>query len=121
MDAEEITAKRTAICSALASKTLANPDSKILAVIGAGVQAESHIQALSQLFNFSEVSLNHRQTYHNQNNPTDYFNKSFTFNFGKIAILGQNLSEKQPTLSSRFECGTEQNLAQKSSLGSCMM
>ncbi|KAL5246927.1 hypothetical protein ACHWQZ_G018961 [Mnemiopsis leidyi] len=55
MDAEEITAKRTAICSALASKALANPDSKILAVIGAGVQAESHIQALSQLFNFSEI------------------------------------------------------------------
>ena len=55
MDAEEITAKRTAICSALATKALANPESNILAIIGAGVQAESHIEALSQLYNFSEV------------------------------------------------------------------
>ena len=55
MDAEEITAKRTAICSALATKALADPESNILAIIGAGVQAESHIQALSQLYSFSEV------------------------------------------------------------------
>ena len=55
MDAEEITAKRTAICSAIATKALAHPESKILAVIGAGVQAETHIWALKHLFNFTEV------------------------------------------------------------------
>jgi ornithine cyclodeaminase/alanine dehydrogenase-like protein (mu-crystallin family) len=56
MDAAEITAKRTAICSALATKALADPDSKILGLIGAGVQAGSHIWALRHLFNFSEVN-----------------------------------------------------------------
>ena len=55
MDAEEITAKRTAVCSALATAALADPDSKILAVIGAGVQAESHIEALRHLYSFNEV------------------------------------------------------------------
>ena len=55
MDAEEITAVRTAVCSAIATKLLAAPDSKVLAVLGAGVQAGSHIDALKQLYSFDKV------------------------------------------------------------------
>ena len=55
MDAEEITAQRTAVCSAIATKLLADPDSKVLAVIGAGVQAKSHIKAVREIYNFKEV------------------------------------------------------------------
>ena len=55
MDCGEITKKRTAICSAVATKVLASPSSKILAILGAGVQAESHIWALRHLYQLTEV------------------------------------------------------------------
>ena len=55
MECGEITAKRTAVSSAVATELLASPQSKILAVLGAGVQAESHVWALRQLYDFSEV------------------------------------------------------------------
>ncbi len=35
---------------------LANPESKILAILGAGVQGRSHFKALSKFFKFDEVS-----------------------------------------------------------------
>ncbi|HLZ88450.1 MAG TPA: ornithine cyclodeaminase family protein, partial [Puia sp.] len=45
-DAEEITAIRTAAASALATKLLANEDASTLAIIGAGEQAERHIESI---------------------------------------------------------------------------
>jgi len=55
IDGESITAVRTAIASAVATKHLANPSSKILALVGAGIQAESHYKALTMLQSFDEV------------------------------------------------------------------
>ena len=55
MDAGEITAKRTAAVSAVATKVLARKDSKRLGVLGSGVQAESHVRALRELYDFEEV------------------------------------------------------------------
>src|ERR1700756_1915102 len=46
MDGRLITEMRTAAVSAAATKLLAAPDSKILAILGSGVQALSHVQAL---------------------------------------------------------------------------
>jgi alanine dehydrogenase len=46
MDSIEITARRTAAATALAAKYLARPQSRTLAMIGCGVQARYHVEAL---------------------------------------------------------------------------
>ena len=46
MDSIEITARRTAAATALAAKYLARPESRTLAMIGCGVQAFYHVEAL---------------------------------------------------------------------------
>src|SRR4029453_17238161 len=46
MDSIEITARRTAAATALAAKYLAKPGSRSLAMIGCGVQAVYHVEAL---------------------------------------------------------------------------
>ena len=57
MEAGEITAKRTAVVSAVATTALANPLSRNLAVLGAGVQAESHIWALRGWYPLQKVTI----------------------------------------------------------------
>ena len=46
MDGRYITEMRTAAASAAATKLLASPDAKVLAILGSGVQARSHVEAL---------------------------------------------------------------------------
>ena len=46
MDSIEITARRTAAATALAAKYLARPESRTLAMVGCGVQALYHVEAL---------------------------------------------------------------------------
>jgi ornithine cyclodeaminase/alanine dehydrogenase-like protein (mu-crystallin family) len=55
MDGRLITEVRTAAVSAVATKYLARMDARILAIIGSGVQARSHLEALRQVRDFSEV------------------------------------------------------------------
>src|SRR5437667_8062605 len=55
MDGRLITEMRTAAVSAAATKLLAPPDAKILAILGSGVQARSHVQALRLVRQFEEV------------------------------------------------------------------
>ncbi len=57
MDGGLITEMRTAAVSAAATKLLAAPDSRVLAVLGSGVQARSHIAALRQVRDFDEVRI----------------------------------------------------------------
>src|SRR6266849_4344934 len=47
MDGRLITEMRTAAVSAAATKLLAAPDSRVLALLGSGVQAGAHLQALA--------------------------------------------------------------------------
>jgi alanine dehydrogenase len=55
MDGNYITAIRTACISAMATKALANSESHVLGVLGAGVQARAHIRALTQIRKIAEV------------------------------------------------------------------
>src|SRR5882724_10493297 len=55
MDGRLITEMRTAAVSAAATKLLASSDAKILAILGSGVQARSHLKALRLVRNFNEV------------------------------------------------------------------
>jgi thiomorpholine-carboxylate dehydrogenase len=55
MDGTLITEMRTAAVSAAATKLLASPDAKVLAILGSGVQARSHVEALRLVRNFEEV------------------------------------------------------------------
>src|SRR5438067_3064193 len=55
MDGTLITEMRTAAVSAAATKLLASPDAKILAILGSGVQARSHVEALQLVRRFEKV------------------------------------------------------------------
>ena len=55
IDGNWITAVRTAGLSAVAAKRLAKPDSTIIAFIGCGVQARSHLKLFAQLFPLKEL------------------------------------------------------------------
>jgi len=55
MDGRLITEMRTAAVSAAATKLLAPKDARVLAILGSGVQARSHFEALGLVKNFSEV------------------------------------------------------------------
>jgi thiomorpholine-carboxylate dehydrogenase len=55
MDGRLITEMRTAAVSAAATKLLASAESKILAILGSGVQARSHVEALQLVRPFEEI------------------------------------------------------------------
>jgi len=55
MDGRLITEMRTAAASAVATQRLARADTKVLAILGSGVQAKSHLAALRHVRSFKEV------------------------------------------------------------------
>lgn len=55
LDANWITAVRTASLSLFAAKRLANPQSESIGLVGAGVQAESHLRAFKQCYPLGKV------------------------------------------------------------------
>jgi ornithine cyclodeaminase/alanine dehydrogenase-like protein (mu-crystallin family) len=55
MDGRFITEARTGAASAVAARYLARKDASVLAIIGSGVQARSHIEALSLVRKFTDV------------------------------------------------------------------
>jgi len=55
MDGTHITATRTAAGSALATRLLARVDVRVLAILGAGVQARTHADALRRVRRFAEI------------------------------------------------------------------
>lgn len=57
MDGSYITAIRTACASAMATKVLANPQTPVLGILGAGVQARAHIQALTRVRKLEKIKL----------------------------------------------------------------
>jgi len=57
MNASAITAIRTAAVSAVATKLLAREDARTLAIIGAGVQARTHLEAIPLVRNINDVRI----------------------------------------------------------------
>jgi ornithine cyclodeaminase/alanine dehydrogenase-like protein (mu-crystallin family) len=55
LDGRYITEARTAAVSAVSVKKLAREDSSVLAIIGSGVQARSHVEAFRHVRSFQEV------------------------------------------------------------------
>src|SRR5579862_4032985 len=55
MDGRYITEARTAAVSAVSAKKLAREDARVLAILGSGVQARSHFEALGHVRKFDEV------------------------------------------------------------------
>jgi ornithine cyclodeaminase/alanine dehydrogenase-like protein (mu-crystallin family) len=55
LDASAVTAVRTAAVSAVATSLLAREDATALGILGAGVQARSHVTALLRVRDFSQV------------------------------------------------------------------
>ena len=55
VNASAITAIRTAAVSAVATRLLAREDASVLAILGAGVQARSHLQAIPLVRNIKET------------------------------------------------------------------
>jgi ornithine cyclodeaminase/alanine dehydrogenase-like protein (mu-crystallin family) len=64
MDGRLITERRTAAVSAAVTKRLAAPDSRVLALLGSGVQAEAHLHALSKVRDFAEIRVWSRTSAH---------------------------------------------------------
>ena len=56
-DAEPVTKIRTGCATAVATDALARKDAEVLAIFGTGVQAESHVRAVSLMRQFREILL----------------------------------------------------------------
>ena len=57
MDGRYITEARTAAVSAASARHLARSDARVLAILGTGVQARSHVEALSRVHAFGETRI----------------------------------------------------------------
>src|SRR5262249_39409119 len=57
MDGRYITEARTAAVSAVSSRLLARKTAASLAILGSGVQARSHLEALARVHNFRQVTV----------------------------------------------------------------
>jgi alanine dehydrogenase len=64
MDGTHITAVRTGASSAVATRALAREDAKVLAVLGAGVQGRSHVDAVRRVRRFEEIRVASRTLAH---------------------------------------------------------
>jgi ornithine cyclodeaminase/alanine dehydrogenase-like protein (mu-crystallin family) len=60
LDGTYITAMRTGASAAVATRALAREDARVLAVLGAGVQARSHLATVTLVRNFDEIRIANR-------------------------------------------------------------
>jgi ornithine cyclodeaminase len=66
LDGTHITAVRTGASSAVATRALARDDARVLAILGAGVQGRSHLDAVRRVRGFEEVRVASRTFEHAQ-------------------------------------------------------
>jgi len=87
-DAEEITAIRTAAASALATRLLSKEEASVLAIIGSGVQAKRHIEAILLVRKIKQIRLWSR----NENNAIELAEKTAS-TFGIPVTVQQNVQD----------------------------
>jgi ornithine cyclodeaminase/alanine dehydrogenase-like protein (mu-crystallin family) len=80
MDGRLITEMRTAAVSAAATKLLASPDAKVLAILGSGVQARSHVEAVRLVRQFEQIRVW---------SPTPEHAKQFAEEIGGTAVSAE--------------------------------
>src|SRR5207248_3571451 len=61
-----VTSIRTAAVSAVATRALARPDSRVLAILGSGVQARAHLEAMATVLSFEQARVWSRTAEHAQ-------------------------------------------------------
>ena len=66
MDGTHITTARTAAASALSARVLARPGARVLAVLGSGVQARAHMEAVGRVCPIEEILVASRTPDHAQ-------------------------------------------------------
>lgn len=60
LDAEYITAVRTAAASAVATRLLARDDSRVMTIVGTGVQARSHARMIARVLSLDQILITGR-------------------------------------------------------------
>jgi thiomorpholine-carboxylate dehydrogenase len=78
MDGTLITEMRTAAVSAVATKLLSWPDARVLAILGSGVQARSHVEALGIVRQFEEIRVWSRTEAHARQLADDINGRAMT-------------------------------------------
>jgi ornithine cyclodeaminase/alanine dehydrogenase-like protein (mu-crystallin family) len=78
MDGRLITEMRTAAVSAVAVDLLASPRARALAILGSGVQARSHVRALSGIRSFEEIRVWSRSAEHAQKFASEVGGRAMT-------------------------------------------
>lgn len=64
LDGTVITAMRTAAAAALSTRLLQRPGARVLAILGAGVQGRAHLEAITSVFDPSEIRIASRNRDH---------------------------------------------------------
>jgi ornithine cyclodeaminase len=90
MNASAITAIRTAAVSGVATDLLARVDACNLALLGSGVQARSHLAAISQVRSLQRCRIASRNIEHAQNFAAE-MRKSFSFELEPVATVEEAL------------------------------
>jgi ornithine cyclodeaminase/alanine dehydrogenase len=88
MDCTWITAKRTGAATAVAAKYLARPDSKVVGILGCGVQGRSNLEALNVLFTLQRV-----MAYDINPSAQDIYVKEMTAAIGLEVVPARNPQE----------------------------
>jgi ornithine cyclodeaminase/alanine dehydrogenase-like protein (mu-crystallin family) len=88
MDCTWITAKRTGAATAVGAKYLARPDSKVLGILGCGVQGRSNLESLNVLFHLTRV-----MAYDVNPSAQDLYIKEMTAMFGLEVIPAKDPKE----------------------------
>ena len=78
MDGRLITEMRTAAVSAVATKLLSSPDAHVLGILGSGVQARSHAEALKLVRQFDEIRVWSRNPAHAEQLANEIHGKATT-------------------------------------------